>query len=292
MRDGGMDDDVSFIDFMFFNEHKSSYNKGTLCTSPAIGRPYTRKSPNSLSDPPKPFHPRDPAHPRLHPHKATRLAANAKGMLLQLPADERERLQAICTPIELTSGQVLEHAHSGPGEALVHFLDQATVSLWIEPAQQQGMAVGLAGRGAVVGCSNLWPERPVHWAARVLVPGAAWVTPAHALRERMAESPALVLAMSQFLWWQTQEIAQLAARMMLGDIRTRLALWLHLIHYKSGLDTLPLTHEALARMLGTRRVSITLAAGELQSQGVITQQRGTLRIHDVRALERIAGLPG
>jgi CRP-like cAMP-binding protein len=53
---------------------------------------------------------------------------------------------------------------------------------------------------------------------------------------------------------------------------------------------LSITHDMLARMLGTRRVSITLAAGELQAEGVITLSRGAIDINDIQTLARIAGL--
>lgn len=211
-------------------------------------------------------------------------------MVLQLQEDVRIRLEAICTPADLAVGQVLEHG--GPrGKGLpIYFLETATVSLWIEPNDQQAMAVGLIGGGAMVGGSHLWSAPSPHWVARVLVAGRALATPPDQLRSLTAQCPALLLAMSQFLWGQTQEIAQLSARMLLGDIRTRLALWLHLIHHKTGQTNLSITHDMLARMLGTRRVSITLAAGELQTEGVIALGRGVIAIHDIQALTRIAGL--
>lgn len=212
------------------------------------------------------------------------------GMVLQLPADDRILLDAICSPVELASGQVLEQAGPTRADPTIYFLDSATATLWIEPGRQQAMAVGLVGNEALVGCSHLWSSTPSQWAARVLMPGRALATSPEKLRGLMAQSPTLVLAMSQQLWRQMQEIAQLSARMMLGDVRTRLALWLHLIHYKTGQTTLSITHDALARMLGTRRVSITLAAGELQSEGVISLHRGMIVVQDIRALARIAAL--
>ncbi len=78
---------------------------------------------------------------------------------------------------------------------------------------------------------------------------------------------------------------------MLSDIRTRLAMWLHLMQHKTGQKRLPVTHDALARMLGIRRVSITLLAGELQAEGVITLRRGEIEIQDLAALAKAARLP-
>jgi Mn-dependent DtxR family transcriptional regulator len=49
-----------------------------------------------------------------------------------------------------------------------------------------------------------------------------------------------------------------------------------------------LTQEFLAHMLGTRRASVTVAAGMLQRIGLITYQRGHVNIVDRQRLEKAA----
>lgn len=215
----------------------------------------------------------------------------SNGIALRLPTDDRHRLEVICAPVELARGHQLQPHHGPADEAPIYFLESATVSLWIEAKQDQAsMAVALIGREGMVACSHLWPCNHSPWIANVLTPGLARVTTARQLRELISDSPNLVMAISEFLWQQTQEIAQLSARMLLGDIRTRLALWLHLMQHKAGRNTLPVTHDLLAKMLGTRRVSVTLVAGELQAEGILTQHRGEIEINDLQALARVAGL--
>jgi hypothetical protein len=51
---------------------------------------------------------------------------------------------------------------------------------------------------------------------------------------------------------------------------------------------LPLTHEILAQMLGTGRPSVTLAAGALESAGVIENLRGTVKVLNRKGLEQAA----
>jgi hypothetical protein len=50
----------------------------------------------------------------------------------------------------------------------------------------------------------------------------------------------------------------------------------------------PLTHEFLAHMLGTRRSSVTVAAGLLHKAGLITYNRGEVKIEDRQRLEDAA----
>jgi hypothetical protein len=53
-------------------------------------------------------------------------------------------------------------------------------------------------------------------------------------------------------------------------------------------DSLPLTQEFLAQMLGTRRSSVTVAAGMLQKAGLIAHTRGDVKIINRLLLEEAA----
>lgn len=55
-----------------------------------------------------------------------------------------------------------------------------------------------------------------------------------------------------------------------------------------GSNELPLTQEFLAQMLGTRRSSVTVAAGILQNAGIIAHNRGAVKIVDRGKLEEVA----
>src|SRR5258707_9613549 len=55
-----------------------------------------------------------------------------------------------------------------------------------------------------------------------------------------------------------------------------------------GSDTVTLTQELLAEMLGVRRTSVTEVAVKIQDQGVITYSRGVIKILDRPLLERMS----
>jgi hypothetical protein len=59
-------------------------------------------------------------------------------------------------------------------------------------------------------------------------------------------------------------------------------------HDRAHEDTFPLTHQFLALMLGVRRASVTVAAGQLHRAGLIDYTYGRVTIKDRPGLEAAA----
>jgi len=53
------------------------------------------------------------------------------------------------------------------------------------------------------------------------------------------------------------------------EVREKLVRWILMCQDRMSSDAFPLTQEFLALMLGTRRASVTVAAGMLQEAGLI-----------------------
>ena len=66
----------------------------------------------------------------------------------------------------------------------------------------------------------------------------------------------------------------------------RLARWLLMAQDRVSSESLPITHDFLAAMLGTDRPSVSLAAGLLQKRGIIEYARGSVRILQRGELEQ------
>jgi DNA-binding transcriptional regulator YhcF (GntR family) len=62
--------------------------------------------------------------------------------------------------------------------------------------------------------------------------------------------------------------------------------WLLMMHDRAEGEALPYTHELLSHMLGANRKSVTLAAQSLQTAGLISYQRGKIRVVDRAGLEQ------
>jgi len=56
-------------------------------------------------------------------------------------------------------------------------------------------------------------------------------------------------------------------------------------HDRTGLDSLPLTQEFLAVMLGVHRPAVSVTAGVLQKAGLIRYRRGNIQVLDRAGLE-------
>ncbi len=59
-------------------------------------------------------------------------------------------------------------------------------------------------------------------------------------------------------------------------------------HDRAHSKELELTHEAIALMLGARRSGVTVSAGQLQDEGVISYRRGQIIVIDRAGLEAMS----
>ena len=93
---------------------------------------------------------------------------------------------------------------------------------------------------------------------------------------------------SRHLWQLFQDIARLAALTQVHDVKQRLADWLLMSELRRGEEPLIMTHAHIARMLGVRRASITLAARQMKLLGLIHYSRGYIQLLDIPALQTLA----
>ena len=105
-------------------------------------------------------------------------------------------------------------------------------------------------------------------------------------RRRPSHRGPLLRGILEFVQRHNFALTQLAACNGLHEIEERLARWLLMVQDRVESPNFDLTQEFLATMLGTRRTSVTLAAGNLQESGLIEYRRGHIRILDRKAGKR------
>jgi len=190
----------------------------------------------------------------------------------------RERLLALCEPFELKlstplseRGQALSHAH---------FPRHGFISLVIDVDHYPALEVGMVGREGLLGSELILGSAKAPWRALVQGAGESWRIEAQALREVSATHRDLehLLQGSLLVRLHQQALASACERFHL--IGARLARWLLMSQDRAQSPQFHVTQEFIALMLGVRRVSVTVAASELQRQGLISYHRGDINVLD------------
>lgn len=108
------------------------------------------------------------------------------------------------------------------------------------------------------------------------------------LREEFLKGGVFAALVHEFIYLQMVQTSQSALCNRLHPVEARLARWLLTSADRSESELLMLTQEFLAQMLGSRRSTVTVAAGVLQRQGMIGYKRGKIHIADRVKLESAA----
>ncbi len=118
--------------------------------------------------------------------------------------------------------------------------------------------------------------------------GTAYRCDVKTLNDLIPQFPDLGRQLHRFAYQLAMQSTQIAACNRLHDVVSRLARWILMTQDRVLSDRLPLTQEFLGQMLGTRRASVTVAAGALQKAGLIAYARGSVTILNRKQLESAA----
>ena len=207
-------------------------------------------------------------------------------ILLGLPAQEYDLLSPQLTFLEMRTHDVLQESEQIIRYA--YFIESGLESILSIMDEGKTVEVGLFGKE---GCTALPLVASLKTsAARIVtqIPGTAFRMTSQALGKALPQCAALVTRMQQFGHIMAMQGAQVAACNRLHEVDERLARWLLMSQDRIESDVIPLTHEFLAHMLGTRRSSVTVAAGLLAQAGLISYNRGEVKIEDRARLEDAA----
>lgn len=207
-------------------------------------------------------------------------------LLNSLPAAEYQRLRSHLNPIKMPLGQVLYEINE-PND-YVYFPTNAIVSLISPTLDQSATKFCLVGREGLVGISSVLGGGSTISRAVVQIADGAVKIDAQVLKAEFDRGGILqkqILLYFQSLLMQT---AQNVACRSHHSVEPRLARWLLSIRDRLQQNNFSITQKYLAELLGTRRASVTEAAGHLQQGGLIRYSRGHITILDDAGLERVA----
>jgi len=207
-------------------------------------------------------------------------------LLQSLPAAELEMLAPRLECVELVRDTVLVEA----GGALTHLYlpHSGVISMMVRLSEGQTVGVATIGRDSVFGASAALDGGMSLTSAVVVLPGTASVLDAADFRAMLRRSVgfrATVARHEQALLAMAQQSAACNAS---HSVEARLSCWLLRTCDLFGGETLPLTQESLAQLIGVRRNAISIVAHALQQAGTIRYRRGYIDIANAERLRETA----
>jgi CRP-like cAMP-binding protein len=207
-------------------------------------------------------------------------------ILLGLPPNESELLFPKLEFVRLMTHHVLHE----PGDTLksAYFCDSGLISILSVFPDGKSVEVGLVGKEGFIGVPLVAGFRTASTRAIAQIEATAFRVNSETLVGILRQRGTLERKLQQFAQIMAMQSTQIAACNRLHEVDERLARWLLMTADRIRSSSVPLTQELLAQMLGTRRSSVTVAAGILQKAGLIAHTRGDVEIIDRPKLEDAA----
>src|SRR5262249_23173061 len=165
----------------------------------------------------------------------------------------------------------------------VYFLNSALVSIIATRSEVSTVEIGLVGNEGIVGVPAIlggvspYRSKETHCDRT----NQAGRQPIYAeLRRNVFRRDLLLEYTNAFLI----QVAQSTLCNCYHTLQERLSRWLLMARDAVRSNVLLLTHDVIARLLGTRRASITVAAGLIRRAGLIQTGRGQITILDTHGL--------
>jgi len=210
----------------------------------------------------------------------------ANEILAWLPAEEFNRLLPCFRRVRLQTGETI--CMPNRAVTVVYFPKSGMISMVATMRDGATVEVGIVGREGFVSAAVLLGVPSIPVGAVVQIEGDAFAIEPSLLRKMLCQSPRFESMLRHFANAYWNQVAQVAACNGLHRVHERLARWLLMSRDRIDSDSVPLTQEFLAQMLGCSRSSIAAAMGSLEKTGVVLCGRGHVRIMDRTKLERTA----
>jgi CRP-like cAMP-binding protein len=205
--------------------------------------------------------------------------------LLNLLPDKSRRALPPLEAVALQEGMILYE----PDERVeyVYFPEDALVSILSLGPDGSTVEVGLIGREGMVGVpailGGVTPYRAV-----VQMPGNAFRMKCGRLNdEEYSRNKAFQNLLLKYTNTFLIQVTQSSLCNCYHTLQERVCRWLMVARDAAQTDTLRVTHETIARLLGTRRASVTGVAGLLQKSGLIRTSRGQITVLDANGLREM-----
>ncbi len=169
-----------------------------------------------------------------------------------------------------------------------YFMCSGVASVVVTMPEGGSAELVLVGREGVVGALDILGPSPTPAQCFIQMEATGLRIKLDDLRRMFHDHEELRRLILEFVQQQAVTLGQLAACNKLHEAEERLARWMAMSRDRMDSNTMAMTQEFLADMLGTRRTTVTLVAGNLQRRGLIDYKRGRVTVLDRAALEAAA----
>jgi CRP-like cAMP-binding protein len=205
-------------------------------------------------------------------------------LLLDLKAGDYKsvlsKVEFVQLPVQKVLNEMAEPIEYG------YFINSGLASILNVMSNGKSVEVGLSGNEGFVGLPLIVGFHTSPTQVVMQIAGTGFRVGARDLCDILRRCPALEKSLHRYSQEVGLQTTQVAACNRLHAVEKRLARWLLMSQDRVGSADFPLTQQFLAHMLGTRRASVTVAAGILQRAGLITYKKGQVHIADRAALEK------
>jgi len=212
---------------------------------------------------------------------------NTRNRLLSaLPLRDQEQLWPDLHLVSWFIGQTLYEV----GEPIEHvyFVEQGIASIVTIMANGSTSEVGMIGSEGLVGLAALLGARASAQHIVVQIPGTALRMNVALCKAAFDQRPAFRAIVHRFINSFLNLSAQTAACNRLHSVEQRCSRWLLMCADRTQSETMPVTHEFLASMLGARRTGVTAIARKFRRAGLIDYRHGRITIIDHHGLAALA----
>jgi CRP-like cAMP-binding protein len=215
----------------------------------------------------------------MTPHKTTQ-----NQILAAFPTEEYDRLSGKLELVEMPLGEVLCESRQQIDH--VYFPTTAIVSLQYVLENGASAEIAVVGNEGILGISLFMGGNTTLSRAVVRSAGRGFRLQAHLLQQEFNRAGPVLRLLLRYTQALITQMTQTAVCNRHHSVEQQLCRALLLSLDRLSSDTVTMTQELIANMLGVRREGVTEAAGNLQRAGLIRYSRGRIDVLDRRGLEK------
>jgi CRP-like cAMP-binding protein len=204
-------------------------------------------------------------------------------ILTRMPEEQFRAIARFLVPVDMPVGMQLV-VPSAPVE-FVYFPVAGLISVDALTERGESVEVGVIGREGLSGVYGLLGHEQGAHSVIMQGPGAGLRIRMGIVRDEYLKGGPFAQLVHSFLYMQMVQMGQSVLCNRLHPVEARMARWMLTACDRIQTDSLQLTQEFLAQMLGSRRSTVTVSAGQLQREGLIDYTRGRVRVVNRAGLE-------